>query len=417
MKKKTVQFAIAVTVCLALGFWISNRWETWFHNPEEPPYTAPSEPSRVMLTFGDEGELSRYVSWMCDTVVDSQARLYLVQGEDTVRIEAVGEVFQSRSGKAAYYRAHLSGLLPNVGYSYSVETNNSRSEWYHFRTSDPQSSEFTFLYVGDVQDTIGGIANQLIREAVRRHPEVEFLACGGDLCERPIDSYWGETFRSVDSICTAMPILNVTGNHDYLKYLIRQCERRFSLVFPYFLKGMEERGDENHLFQLRYHNTEFFLLDSDRGIGFLYGQKSWLEKAFATSSAAHRIVMLHHPIYSVKKKNNNLEVRWLFNDLIRESGVELVLQGHEHAYTHCTSDEAPLLSADCTRPPLYTVSHCSPKNYRIKPTERFAPVYKEGRYYQIVRVSAEAVTMLGYDANTGERIDSVRIEDEMKKIE
>ena len=426
--------ALVALVVLTLGIWVATRWKVWFYNPAEPPYEVVEAPSRVLLTFGNEGELSRYVSWMAGTEVDASACLLLVEHadvlpqdvaltdaealpqdadlikNDTLRIEAIGEVFESRSGHAAYYRAHLKALQPDCAYSYAVEANGERSPWYSFRTSDPASQAFSFLYMGDVQDSIGGIANQLLRKAVQRHPEVEFVAFGGDLTERPMDKYWAETFRTLDSVCTTLPVLNVTGNHDYLKYLIRRCERRFALTFPYFLLGMAERQDQNHLFHFAYHGTHFYMLDSDRGVGFLWQQRQWLEQELALSpEARHRIALLHHPLYSVKRKNNNLEVRWMFNGLLREAGVELVLQGHEHAYTHCTSSDEPLQGSDCTQPPLYVVSHCSPKNYRIHPIQRFWPVHNDSRYYQVVNVDAEAVTLRAYDACTQALLDSVRI--------
>lgn len=412
MKKNTRKILVRVLCALlliALAIWIGSRWNVWFGNPPEPPYEVAQTPDRVLLTFGNEGELSRYVTWMCDTVVDPKARLLLVEADDTVSVEAVGEVFVSRAGQAAYYRAHISGLDPDQEYRYAVQSHGSQSPWYGFRTSDPSARQFSFLYLGDVQDTIGGITNQLLRKAVRLHPEVEFVAFGGDLTERPMDKYWAETFRSIDSICTAMPVLNITGNHDYLKYVIRHCERRFSLVFPYFLQGMEERDDANHLWHFTYHNTDFVMLDSDRGIGFLWNQRQWLQQVLSASTSPHCIAMLHHPLYSVKRKNNNLEVRWMFDDLLREAAVDLVLQGHEHAYTHCTASDRPLTGHDCTYPPLYVVSHCSPKNYRIHPDHRFSPVLNDSRYYQVITVDDKAVTLKAYDANNDIMIDSVRV--------
>lgn len=158
-----------------------------------------------------------------------------------------------------------------------------------------------------------------------------------------------------------------------------------------------------------YHNTQFFLLDSDRGAYFLNQQKLWLKEQLDGSKAKHKVVLVHHPLYSVKKKNNNLIQRWVFNETIQESGVELVLQGHEHGYTHCTSSEEPLKSNECRNTPLYTISHCSPKNYNLHPTERFSPVLSDGRYYQVIRVEADAIVMRGFDAVSGEMIDSVRI--------
>lgn len=415
MKKKNkriIKSCVAIVIIIALTIWISSRWSAWFDNPEEQPYTASKVPTRVLLTFGNEGEYTRMVSWMCDTMVDKNARLILVNHKnDTISIPAKGEVFESRAGKAAYYRAEIKAhqLIIYQKHRYCVETNGARSPWYEFTCTNPASDSFAFLFMGDVQDSINGIANKLLKQAIQRHPEVEFVAFGGDLTERPTDEYWGETFRSIDSVCTAMPVICTTGNHDYLKYVIRKCERRFSLVFPYYLKGMEERGDENHLYHMMYHNTDFYIIDSDREFFYLWPQKKWLEEQFANTSCPHRIVLTHHPLYSVKKKNNNLIQRWMLNDMIREAKVDLVLQGHEHAYARCTSSEEPLKGNVCTTPPLYTVSHCSPKNYKVKPTERFYPVLKDMRCYQIVKVDKQGITMLAYNAMTHERVDSVRI--------
>lgn len=409
-KRNKIIALIALIVAVGLGIWISIRWEAWFYNPDEEPYTVSTSPQRLLLTFGNDGEMSRYVSWMCDTVVHEDACLLLANDDDTLNIKAIGEVFVSRAGKAAYYRAEMKNLKPNAEYHYAVKTNGNISAWHQFQTYNPKSNSFAFLFMGDVQDTIGGVANHLLREAVKRHPEVEFVAFGGDLTERPTDTYWAETFRSIDSICTAMPVVNITGNHDYLKYLIRKCERRFALVFPYYLKGMAERDDENHLFTLHYHNTDIFMLDSNRGIPSLYSQSRWLKDEMRKSKARNQIVMLHHPLYSVKRPNNNLTQRWMFNDIV-VNGAELVLQGHEHAYTRCSNSDEPMAGNSCKiiEKPLYTVSHCSPKNYNIHPHKRFKPVLSGSRYYQVIKVNSNCITMLAFDANTNEQVDSADV--------
>jgi predicted phosphohydrolase len=409
--KRKIYLFISLMALFFLSIWIKSRWKVWFGNSPEPAYVISAEPQRVLLTFGDHGELSRYVSWMGDTVVDTQAQLLVCDttSADTLRVPAIGEVFRSRAGIGAYYRAELTELLPRHTYRYAVESQGQRTEWYQFTTQAPEDSAFTFLFLGDVQDTIGGIANQLIRRALADHPETEFVVFGGDLTERPMDKYWAETFASMDSICTAMPVLMILGNHEYLKYLVRKCERRNSLVFPYFLKGMEEREDDNHLFALRYHNTDFYLLDTNREWPFLRQQRSWLKEKLRQSTAQHKVVVGHHPIYSVKRKNNNILVRWTFSDLLEENKVDLVMQGHEHAYARCTSSEQPMEEEICQNPPLYTVSHCSPKNYRIRPTERFSAIHSGSRYYQLITVKRDTLWMQGFDAVTGEKIDNVVI--------
>ena len=56
-----------------------------------------------MLTFGDKDQLSRNISWQCDsTVADSSfAELADTLAKDTMRVAAQGEIFQSRSGKSS----------------------------------------------------------------------------------------------------------------------------------------------------------------------------------------------------------------------------------------------------------------------------------------------------------------------------
>lgn len=154
-----------------------------------------------------------------------------------------------------------------------------------------------------MQDTINGKANQYLKEALQAHPKTEFFVFGGDLTERPMDSYWAETFSGLDSIGQYYPVLNVTGNHEYLKYAIRKLERRFPLVFSYFQDSMV--GD-NQVYTLRYNDLQLFLLDSNREFFYLWSQKEWLEKELQTSDARWKIVVLHHPLYSVKGKYNNL---------------------------------------------------------------------------------------------------------------
>lgn len=234
MKKKTIiRLSITLIVIAALALWINSRWSAWFHNEAELPYAPQSEPGRVLLTFGDENELSRNISWQYDSiVVPSHVELVDTLSKDTIQIDAQGEIFQSRSGKAAYYVAKLRTLQPDRYYTYRVCNEGKTSSWYSFRTYNQSTrNDYSFMYVGDVQDSINGKANQFFREALQRHPDTEFFVFGGDLTERPTEQRWEETYRGLDSIGQQYPVITVTGNHEYLKYIIRKLERRFSLVF------------------------------------------------------------------------------------------------------------------------------------------------------------------------------------------
>ena len=401
MRSKKIRRLVALLLVMAFTIWVAMRWNVWFGNPEELAVEPLMIPGHVMLTFGDESELSRNVSWQCDTALQT-SWLELVCDSDSVSIEAQGEVFESRKGKAAYYVAHLRDLKPDIQYRYRAITGGKATPWYSFKTYATDRDKFSFLFVGDVQDTIGGIANRLLMEAWAHHPEVEFLVCGGDLTERPANQYWAETFRTLDNIGQTMPILNVTGNHDYFKGVIQRLEHRFPLVFSYFL---DSKLDDNMVYTLNYGDAQLFVLDSNREFFYLWTQRQWLEDQLSLSQAKWKILILHHPLYSIKGGNNQIQ-RWMFDDLVRQYGVDLVLQGHEHAYARWIGgvykNGAPAV-------PIYTISHCSPKNYRIHFDEKFDKFGISSRYYQTVNVSGDTLAMATYDANTHALYDSLMV--------
>ena len=397
MKRKTIIRSIVLLVLVGISIWVWSRWNAWFGNPVEAPYVSSPIPSRILLTFGDSIGENRNVSWQCDSVLQpSHLELQDLEGPTIQTIPAKGETYESEGGKAAYYIARLRGLKSGHQYRYRVCTNEHYSDWYQFSVSThPDHTEF--LYVGDVQDSIGGIANQLLRQALRQHPHVEFLVFGGDLIQRPLDCYWAELFRNLDSIAPVLPILTITGNHEYKKGIICQLDPRFWLVHSFY---QDSRVDDNQVFTVRYGNLQLFCLDSNREFWRLWQQRSWLERQLAACSAKWKIVVLHHPLHSIKSKTNNLIQRWMFDDLVRDYGVDLVLQGHEHAYTRLHID---------TPAPIYTVSHCSPKNYNVKNDERFDCFGTGSRYYQKIQTHLDTLFLTAYDAVSGELYDSIPI--------
>ena len=85
MTSKKVKWMVALVVVCALGIWTSSRWDAWFHNPEENPYYVGIQPCRILLTLGDSSELSRNVSWQCDSILHpSSLQLVSLADSDTI---------------------------------------------------------------------------------------------------------------------------------------------------------------------------------------------------------------------------------------------------------------------------------------------------------------------------------------------
>lgn len=389
-------------VSLVIGFtavFIASKWNTWFHNPEEEPYTVDDNPQWVLLTFGNGEQNSRYVSWIAGyEIKKSFVELINSDKDDTSKVNADGEVFKSRNGQGAYYMARLNDLNPASHYKYRVCTGNKHSQWFEFETPIFDNDKFSFLYVGDVQDTINGRTNVFLKEAYRRNPDSEFLICGGDLVERPTHKYWNEAFHGLDSLCQTHPFLNVTGNHDYIKGVIGKLERRFQLVFSYFL---DSNIADNMVYSMKYGNAQFFILDSNREIFYLFLQREWLREQLEKSQAKWKIVVLHHPLYSIR--GNNLIQKSMFNEIIQEYGVDLVLQGHEHAYARLTIKN----NEGKPTTPVYTISHCSPKNYLIEFDDSFDKYGISSRYYQYIKVKGDTMAVSAYNVSDNSLYDSL----------
>ena len=399
---KKLKLGIGLVIVIALGCWIASRWHTWFVEEDEEAYVASSSPVHVLLTFGDAQPLSRNVSWQADSVLrPSWLELVCLADSDTIRVEAQGEVFRSRGGQAAYYVARLCVLQAGTSYAYRAVTGAKASPWHQFRTQTDAIDKVSFLYVGDVQDSIGGEANRFLREALSRHPESEFLVCGGDLADGPRQSCWDEAFRDIDSVAQAMPLLVVAGNHDYRKGVIQWLERRFPLTFSYFL---DSKMGDNQVYTLNYGPVQFFLLDSNRELPYLLTQRDWLKAQLEQSRARWKIVVLHHPLFSIRSRSRNLIQRWVFNDLLETYDVDLVLQAHEHAYARMTAHEGGQAVT-----PVYTVSHCSPKNYDIYENDRYDKSIASSRFYQTVRISGDTLTLAAYEVYHHSLCDSLQI--------
>ena len=369
----------------------------WFHNPEEPLYAAINVPSRILLTFGGDGERSRMVSWRYDSV-PATGWVELICGYDTMRVEAVAQQAVSLGGKSVYYQAKLENLTWNATYQYRLCHPSITSDFFCFSMPDSTSENFSFIYMGDVQDTINGIFPVAMQNIRRKNPDASFYLFGGDVIERPHDCYWGEFFRSMDSVSQATPIVAIPGNHDYIKGVIARLEKRFTLVFPYL--NNSDAGENNHVFTFRYKNAQFFLLDSNNGLINLYRQKQWLRRELAKSAARWKIVALHHPLYSIRGKYNNLFVRTFFEPVFNEYGVHLVLQGHEHGYARMTGEG---------NSPVYIISHNSPKVYKHVLNGNIEKYASAGRYYQHVSVGTDTLELRTFDLQDSiiDSIDSV----------
>lgn len=384
MKKRYIILLTILFAGSALTIW---KWNTWFGNPPEAAYTTPQTPDRVILTLGEDGIHTRRISWRCDTTV-TEGWVELVQEDvsDTLKLPAQGELVSSRSGRSAFYRTELTGLAPGKTYRYRVVNAPYASDWYTF--SIPRAdSALTFLYVGDIQDQVEGSTQELFRTIHRQHPDVDFWALGGDVIERPTDAYWSYWYSTMDSVAGKKPFLAATGNHEYLKGVVKTLDPRWTHSFSNPENGPKDFAGRSYVVQFK--DLSYIVIDTDgiQGIPSLYRHRRWLEEVLAASDKKWKIVMMHHPVYSVRDGRNNFYVRYTFKPLFEKYGVDLVLQGHDHGYSRITTKTKEQQKTS----PVYIVSSSSPKSYNIGFDRIHDRLGSNLQLYQYIRIHEDTL--------------------------
>lgn len=401
-KKKIISYSIAAVVLIALSVWVKIRWVAWFVSLPETEFSYTQVPDRITLTPGEDLLTQRTVSWRCDTI-ERPSYLLLVSGNDTTSFKASPELVVCRGGKDMFYHVRLDGLHADSVYSYKVKTSGNESGWYKFRMPTAGDKR-RIMYVGDVQDTIGGNSGELFSKLYDKYRDVDFWAFGGDLIEAPVDKYWKYVYSSADSAFSTVPVVCATGNHEYIKNIYRKLDPRWTRTFVYPDNGA--RWMKGRSYYVGDDNMVFIVLDTNglQDPFTLSAEYYWLRDILAENTGKWKIVMLHHPLYSVRPKKNNFIIRNTFGPLIEKYGVHLVLQNHEHGYMRMLSPDSGKRGY-----PVYVLSHASPKSYKTVDKMDGARIIPDKRMYQIIETSGNVMTFKAYDAEQDSLLDVVRI--------
>ncbi len=218
------------------------------------------------------------------------------------------------------------------------------SPWYGFRTTDPATTEFSFIVISDIHGN-----SEKYRTLVSHLPmeRVEAVFLNGDTMDYqdvPDQPYGGFVDTSVELFATEKPFVAIRGNHETRGRYARDYHNYVYLPEGKFY-GLYRVGD-----------TAIVALDSgeDKPDGhpvyagivafddYLREQAGWLEQVVESerfTSAKHRIVLVHIP--PVNRKDPSKEhareadggaqrVYDLFVPILNRADIDLMMSGHTH---------------------------------------------------------------------------------------
>ena len=370
---------------------------------------------RIILTWTGDPSRTQAVTWRTDTSVQVGLAEIAVAGDNaefqrTARqLKAKTSLLESNLSKAHYHSVEFAALLPKTKYAYRVGDGANWTEWFHFTTASDRPDPLTFVYFGDAQNDVKSLWSRVVREAFINAPKAQFFLHAGDLINRSEnDAEWGEWHQSGGWLNAMTPSIATPGNHEYSKVgpmLTYTLSRHWKPQF-----AQPENGPPNLLETTFYTDIQGVRIISLNSNEQIQEQVPWLEQTLASRDDSIRwtILTFHHPIYSSAKNRDNKEIREKWQPIFDKFGVDLVLQGHDHAYARSgLVNSTTGVVAKGQAGTVYVVSVSGPKMYDVgRPTRpEFQRVAEDTQLFQVITVDGNE---LKYDAitATGQPYDS-----------
>ena len=325
-------------------------------------------PDRIIVTIDGDPATTLSVNWRTDQSVaetraeialalpdarfDTEARSLMAETQalDLAQASGRGHPFNKGVNEGLptthHHSVRFEGLEPDTLYAYRVQGAEGKwSEWFQTRTAASEGP-IKFIYLGDAQNNLGSHWPRVIREAFRTAPDARFVLHAGDMVNRGSrDLEWANWFKAGGFIHGMIPIIGVTGNHEYDDFGMTDQEKEdlLSILWrPQFRFTPEPDLSaklQETVYSVRYaSDLEVFVLNSN--IKDMSEQAEWLDAELASSDARWRVVTMHHPIFSSGRGRDNEERRALLLPILLKHKVDLVLQGHDHTYARVRSQPA-----------------------------------------------------------------------------
>lgn len=189
------------------------------------------------------------------------------------------------------------------------------------------------------------VAREMARMAADRNLAPAFILTTGDNFYNfgvagPNDPHWRQSFDNIYSrTLLGMPWHPVLGNHDWGGDVGAQVHRedgRWRMKDLWYKLDANDHGHPNveiyMIDTMIWGKSEhwFYALNGARvPLSYQAPQKEWLTAQLETSRAPVKIVVAHHPIYSVGPHGGTKELCDL-DDLMKRTGVTLYICGHDH---------------------------------------------------------------------------------------
>ena len=118
--------------------------------------------------------------------------------------------------------------------------------------------------------------------------------------------------------------------------------------------------EPQRVYSFEYGNALFVILDGNLAPA---AQTAWLDQKLSQTRSTWKFVMFHQPAYSSGGNRDNVELRAAWTPLFDKYHVDMVLQGHDHAYLRTYPLRGGQRVASTKEGTVYVISVSGTKSY------------------------------------------------------
>ena len=398
----------------------------------ETPYQASAFPDRILLLPTASPATSQIINWRTRTSVDKAlAEITEADASPGLHLTAsrrsgTSRLLEAGNGAAHHHSVTFDGLTPDTLYAYRVRGDGTWSEWFQFRTAADDHRPHTAIYFGDAQNSVKSHFSRTIREAYSSAPRAQVMVHAGDMVNLRSgkhDDEWGEWFDAGSWINSMVNNVFAVGNHEYLKQKTGPRSLSPHVPVQFATPGNGPDPLKDTVYYTDYQGVRYIVLNSMEALQneeLAKLQADWLAKVLENNPARWTVVTQHHPVFSVSRGRDNPPLRKHWMPVFEKYGVDLVLQGHDHAYGRGRNLATGSSGKPGSGGPMYVVSVAGPKMYRLTESAKQSMdrLAEDTQLFQLITFEADSIQYRAITANgiLYDAFDIVRQEDGSNEV-
>ena len=401
MKKVT---NIAFTIFLSIALWSFS----YVDEVETTPY-------RIVLSIQEDPSTQIGISWQTQSKTE-QAVVQLAVENSTPDLKEIAKTYNAEShswnngvSEVFSHQIVINDLVPSTVYAYRVGDGINWSEWNTFETVNADDSKLSFVYFGDVQYGFDTVWGRVLRQSLKSCPNPAFFLYAGDLITTAgVDNEWKLFFDAGDWVFRTFPIMATPGNHEHYKVNDEYGDLapHWDANFCFAQNGPE--GLKNTVYYTDVKDVRFISLNTTNlltpGVD-IAKQIDWFKSVLENNTSRWTVVTMHHPIHNLKSGRDDNPIQELLQPVFEEYGVDLVLQGHDHAYGRLVDADK---KSDKNVGPAYVVSSAGAKMYGFNFSNWADRLATNTQLYQVIDFDGDELIFSAYLVD-GELFDQFKL--------